>query len=260
MAANQNPIYTLTPSIRHHANIALSSADYTGAGIHNYCVFQASHTNGSYVQKLRFKALGTNGAAVARIYINNGKSPRANVCGNVAGLTGTPQTTGGFLPTGTYIGKVFTIDPWGAVSTNSAEVSASVTGPTGRIDWFWTANTGANSYIITVGPRTSEPVVSFYNANASYQQTTNFDTSGFLNTAPFGMHVSPFSSLAGAGSYNNAFIGEVSLPATTAATTTATIDVEYPLNFALPAGWKILIGLGAAVNAGWSVTTIAGDY
>lgn len=59
---------------------------------------------------------------------------------------------------------------------------------------------------------------------------------------------------------NNVFYGEMGLPATTASTTAATVDVDYPMNFALPAGWRIYVGLGAAVAAGWVVTPIAGKY
>jgi hypothetical protein len=32
------------------------------------------------------------------------------------------------------------------------------------------------------------------------------------------------------------------------------------MNFALPAGFRIYVGLGTAVAAGWVVTAIAGDY
>jgi hypothetical protein len=59
---------------------------------------------------------------------------------------------------------------------------------------------------------------------------------------------------------NNSFIGEIPLPATTVSTTAALIDVDYNLEFALPAGWRIYVGLGAAVAAGWVVTAIAGKY
>jgi len=59
---------------------------------------------------------------------------------------------------------------------------------------------------------------------------------------------------------NNAFYGELSLPATTAIATAATIDVDYPLGFALPAGFRIYFGLGTAVAAGWCATVIGGDY
>lgn len=59
---------------------------------------------------------------------------------------------------------------------------------------------------------------------------------------------------------NNTFYGEVSLPATTASANSATVDIDYPMNLALPNNWRIYVGLGTAVAAGWTVTTIAGAY
>lgn len=59
---------------------------------------------------------------------------------------------------------------------------------------------------------------------------------------------------------NNTFYGEITLPATTGVTNAGTIDVDYPLGFPLPAGYKIYVGLGAAVASGWTPTTLGGDY
>lgn len=59
---------------------------------------------------------------------------------------------------------------------------------------------------------------------------------------------------------NNSFYGEVSLPATTATTTSPTVEIDYTMEFALPAGFRIYVGLGAAVAGGWTVTAIAGQY
>jgi len=59
---------------------------------------------------------------------------------------------------------------------------------------------------------------------------------------------------------NNTFYGEVSLPATTAIATAATMDIDYPMNFALPASFRLYFGLGTAVAAGWVATVIAGKY
>lgn len=59
---------------------------------------------------------------------------------------------------------------------------------------------------------------------------------------------------------NNIFFAEVSLPATTNSETAALQDVEYPLNVALPAGYKINITVGTTVANGWYVSVIAGDY
>ena len=61
---------------------------------------------------------------------------------------------------------------------------------------------------------------------------------------------------------NNTFYGEISLPATTASTTAATVDVDYPINVALPPGYRIVIGISAATTlaSGWVPTVIAGAY
>lgn len=59
---------------------------------------------------------------------------------------------------------------------------------------------------------------------------------------------------------NNVFYGEVALPATTATATAATVDIDYPLGFALPAGFRIYWGLGTAVAAGWVATVVGGKY
>lgn len=59
---------------------------------------------------------------------------------------------------------------------------------------------------------------------------------------------------------NNAFYGEVSLPATTATAVAATVDIDYPMGFALPAGFRIYFGLGTAVAAGWTCIAIGGNY
>lgn len=61
---------------------------------------------------------------------------------------------------------------------------------------------------------------------------------------------------------NNTFYGEISLPATTASTTAATVDIDYPLNIALPAGYRIVLGISAATTlaSGWVATVIAGQY
>lgn len=59
---------------------------------------------------------------------------------------------------------------------------------------------------------------------------------------------------------NNAFYGEVSLPATTASAVAATIEIDYPMNFALRPGFRIYVGLGTTVAAGWVCTAIGGQY
>ena len=55
--------------------ITWASNDYTGANANTVLIFTADPTNGSYVERIRFKAGGTTVATVARIFINNGGVP-----------------------------------------------------------------------------------------------------------------------------------------------------------------------------------------
>jgi len=144
MAANTAPVFSISGDNSNNAStgmnqlITAAATDYTGIDADTSLVFTADATNGSYVERLRFKAGGTNVATVARIYLNNGS-----------------------------------------------------------------ANTTAT---------------------------------------------------------NNTFYGEVSLPATTAVTNAATAEIDYNIGFAMQPGWRIYVGLAAAVAAGWVVTPIAGKY
>ena len=59
---------------------------------------------------------------------------------------------------------------------------------------------------------------------------------------------------------NNALWDEISLAATTLSETSALSTYEIPLNFALPAGYKLYATLGTAVAAGYTMTCIGGKY
>jgi len=59
---------------------------------------------------------------------------------------------------------------------------------------------------------------------------------------------------------NNALIAEYSLPATTAATATATAQIEIPMNLPVTASYKIYVVLSTTVSAGWQFTAVYGDY
>lgn len=59
---------------------------------------------------------------------------------------------------------------------------------------------------------------------------------------------------------NNVFYGEISFPATTLIATAATVEVDYPMGFAIDPSFRIYFGLGTAVAAGWVATVIGGKY
>jgi hypothetical protein len=59
---------------------------------------------------------------------------------------------------------------------------------------------------------------------------------------------------------NNSLIAEFTLPATTLSEIAAQPDVVLPLNFAIPAGYKLNATLGTAVAAGYALTAVGGEY
>jgi hypothetical protein len=59
---------------------------------------------------------------------------------------------------------------------------------------------------------------------------------------------------------NNLLFVQMSLPATTASSLSATVHIELPLNIQLPAGYKVYVLLSFAVAAGWNFAIHGGDY
>ena len=144
MPGNTSPIFSRDGEVSNNAGtgmnqmVTAAANDHTGIDADVSLIFTADATNGSYVERIRAKAGGTNTASVARFYLNNGSAP-------------TTAT-------------------------------------------------------------------------------------------------------------NNVFYGEISLPATPAIATAATVEIDYPLGFALPPGFRIYVGLGTAVAAGWAFCVIGGNY
>jgi hypothetical protein len=95
-------------------------------------------------------------------------------------------------------------------------------------------------------------------ANGSFIQRLRFKAKG-TNTASVA-RIFINNGSANTSASNNSFYGEVSLPATTAIATAATVEIDYPMNFAIPPGFTIYVGIGTTVSAGWVCTPIAGEY
>lgn len=258
MAANTAPIFSKLGAIEGGGVLTTAANDYTGVSINNQFVFDADEVNGGFIQRLRFKSLGTNVATVARIYVNNGKLNLSSNISAVSGTpTGTPSASGGTLTTGNYYAKIQPVDQYGGVpnaglstSLSTETAAVSVTGPTGSITWNWTAVTGAAKYRIFVSQVSNGQYAYFESTTNSYTQTEPYMTTG--TDIRVG---NPQDYIV-----NQMFIGEVSLPATTALATAGTPDIDYMLNMALPPNHRILVGLGTTVAAGWSVTGIGGNY
>ena len=89
---------------------------------------------------------------------------------------------------------------------------------------------------------------------------------GFIKLKPLGTNVASVARFwinngsTNATAANNFLIAEAALPATTAATATALADISVPINYAIPAGYKINFALGTTVAAGWQATVVGGNY
>jgi hypothetical protein len=247
MPANTAPIFSKVGAIGQSHLLTTAANDYNGVSLHNRCVFYSDATNGGFIQRIRFKARGTNVATVARIYIGRGWV-NTNFATAPAAPTGTPSTTGGTMLSGAYFATIIAVGPGGSQSViGSYSASVSVTGPTGSIAWTWTAVAGATSYRIYVtyaGGATGTATRYFTSSTNSYTQTTAPET---------GTGDDPMTG-------NQFLFGELSLPATTASASAATPDIEYSMNLALPPDHEVLVGLGTTVAAGWQVSAIGGAY
>ena len=255
MPANINPIFTRLADIQGGVLLVGAAGDTIGTNSNNTVVFTADPTNGSYVQKLRFKCTGTVVATVARIYFNNGYGVAAPTSNTVQNLTGTPSGSGGFLLTQNLVAKVCSVDQWGVPSPfSTVSANVAVTGPSGSILWNWNAASNSNTYILITGfaAGSEGSYVKVVDANVYTQTVIQNDKV----TEEYGVNQA-MTQL-----YNNYYIGDLSLPVVTGSLTTAMPEVDYPLNIAMPANTRILVGLGTTTNVsnGWVVTTFGGKY
>lgn len=253
MPGNNAPIFSKVGAITRGITLKTAANDYTGISPYNRLVFEADSTNGSFLQRLRFKPLGTNVATVARIFYGDGEG-NENFATAPAAPSGTPSSSGGTMLSGTYYAQVIAIDAAGQQSViGTISSGVAVTGPTGSIAWSWTAVNGAVSYRLYVGSINVSGTQNHYFASAtnSFTQTVMHWITGTTSTTS--RYDDP---LVG----NLKFYGELSLPATTISATAALVDIDYPMGFAVPPGGHIYVGLGTTVAAGWSVMPIAGNY
>jgi hypothetical protein len=243
MGANTQPIFTRFGKIGMGVKLLIAAADYTGVTADTREVFGGDDTNGAFIERIRFKALGTNIQTVARIYLNSvgintvfGSAPAAP--------TATATGSGTTIIAGTYYAKVVAIGPSGARSPIGTE-SAGVTATAGQsIPWAWTAINGAVSYEIYVADATGKQLRYFTSATNSYSQTAMWQTGAYKDPAVGNMQL----------------YGEITLPATTAVANAATADIDYFMNIALEPGTEIYVGLGTTVAAGWACCAIGGIY
>ena len=127
------------------------------------------------------------------------------------------------------------------------------------VQWTISAMTVAN----TTADLTSGTIYLAFTAdttNGGYVQRVRFRTLGTnANATAARIWVNNGSTTATAA--NNTLIDEITLPTTTVSQVAAQSNYELPLNFALPAGYRVYITVATApTSAGWNATVIGGKY
>ena len=129
----------------------------------------------------------------------------------------------------------------------------------GAIQWAPTSVAAANTAKDGTGT-----VSTIFTGNATGNAAGNFVQK--LIARPLGTNVATVlrvfinNGAANTTAANNSLLAELSLPATTLTEAAAQPDFVLPLNFALPAGFKINATLGTAVAAGFQVSVVGGQY
>lgn len=97
-------------------------------------------------------------------------------------------------------------------------------------------------------------------SSGGYVQKMRFKSSPGSNNAQTVARIWLNNGLTTGSAANNVLIDEITLAAVTGVSNVGTIPSEVPLNFALPAGYRIYVTLGTAVASGYAISVIGGKY
>lgn len=122
-----------------------------------------------------------------------------------------------------------------------------------------------------MAPTITTAVGDYTGASADYKLVFTADATngGFIQRIrfkPAGTNIASLARIfinngsANTTASNNSFYGDMTLPVSTASLTASMPELDYPLNIALPAGFRIYVGVATTVAAGWYCTPIAGKY
>jgi hypothetical protein len=125
----------------------------------------------------------------------------------------------------------------------------------GDVEWGTTAITTANTAKDGTGT-----VLTVFTANVDggFVQRIRFRAAGTNIATVARVFINNGSTNATAA--NNILYDEITLAATTLSEVAALPVYELPLNFALPAGYKLNVTIGTTIAAGYFVSVIGGKY
>ena len=128
------------------------------------------------------------------------------------------------------------------------------------IQWVTKVSTANNTSDITTG--TTYTVFTADATNGGYVSriVVKADPANSTAATVFRFWINNGSAVGTAS--NSALMGELGLPATTTSATAPLPDFVFPVNSAIPAGYKIIATIGTApgANAAFTVTCFGGKY
>ena len=127
----------------------------------------------------------------------------------------------------------------------------------GQVSWTTVLTSANASYDATAA---NAAVVFTAAASGSFVQRVRFKASGSATATVARIFIN--NGGASGSAANNVLFDEITLAATTATQTAATVVYEVPLNIALPANYQVLVTIGTAQasGGGWYASAIGGSY
>jgi len=132
--------------------------------------------------------------------------------------------------------------------------------------WTATPDIQFNSYIVTANTTADLTAGTNYllftadATNGGYVQKLRLKATPAGNTTATVLRLWINNGATTGTATNNILFDEITLPAVTASATAATTAYEIPLNFALPAGYKLYATIHTGSTNGWAATVIGGKY
>ncbi|MDR3502861.1 MAG: hypothetical protein P4L79_09785 [Legionella sp.] len=273
MSGNISPIFSrvgdIQGSVLLQNPVNTTGTGYTGADANTVEIYSSDAVNGGFVQRIRIKAMQTQPANVVRFWL-------AQPYGHLTTTTTAPQTptatistSAGTMTPGLYYMKVQAIDALGQPGAFSTEISNTVPASGNNIVWGWStpatgpAAQGISNYRLAIGMASGQEQFIIANTGPvlNYTQNTSFWTGLSGNqVGSFQLTGNTTASFTTSLTLNTTLIGEISIPAITLSASAATADFDYPINIAVPPGYRIIAGLGTVSANGLFCTAIAGKY
>lgn len=274
------PLFIQQPLLQWSNTLSTNNSTKDGTGVtFEQPIVTGNTQNGTYVDYIRWRALGTTFATCARIFLNNGGST-SNAVNNslIAEFTLPGQTWSETTSTPEYTQFLKISIPAGYnVYTCLANTVNTVSG--------WDATAVGGHYGLPPGG--SVPIFvrtpkQYFSNNIITQNQTRFgggtlglvfrsDASNgsyldHIRAKPFGSNIVTvarvwiFNGGVQGQANNYTLFTEASLPAITLSETASQQDVPLPMKVALPPNYNVYVTLGTTVAAGWMFTGVGGDY